>query len=183
MPPPSQFIERTAWDKDRAAAGDTLRKDEFHPATAHLRERPWRDRKPDIPPSWELRPAGDDVPLSEKAEYIGVPADEQTSPAWKDSADRIRTERRKARRRPAGAPVHLHLQDGRVGETFVLELSEFGCRLFQTGPVLERFSKLGLWFGEIGPIHGHVCWSVGGVSGVEFSTPLNPVIVDRLTRS
>ena len=152
MAPQSNFISRAESQSELEQSANSLQTREFHRNTARLREALTRDEKPNIPSASDHFPEG------------------------------ARVERRKARRRPAGTPVHLHLQDGRVGETFVLELSELGCRLFQTGPVLERFSKLGLWFGEIGPIQGRVCWSVGGVSGIEFSTPINPVIVNRFTK-
>ena len=67
-----------------------------------------------------------------------------------------------------------------IQDVLVLDLGPQGCRLLGVSVGVTKSDPLQLWFGDAGPFAARLKWAKRGSLGVEFDTPLDEQLLDRL---
>jgi hypothetical protein len=70
--------------------------------------------------------------------------------------------------------------DRDIQEVLVMDLAKQGCRLLGLSVGVTKNDALELWLGEVGPVAARLKWVKRGSLGVEFATPLEAEVLERL---
>ena len=61
-----------------------------------------------------------------------------------------------------------------------MDLAAHGCRLLGLSVGVTKNDPLELWLGEVGPVPARLRWVKRGSLGVEFDTPLDAAVLERM---
>jgi hypothetical protein len=70
--------------------------------------------------------------------------------------------------------------DRDVQDVLVMDLASHGCRVLGLSVGVTKSDPLELWFGELGPVGARLKWVKRGSLGVEFDSPLDADVLERL---
>jgi len=70
--------------------------------------------------------------------------------------------------------------DRDIQEVLVMDLAAQGCRVLGLSVGVTKSDPLELWLGEVGPVAARLKWVKRGSLGVEFGTPLDLDVLERL---
>jgi hypothetical protein len=73
--------------------------------------------------------------------------------------------------------------DREVRDVLVMDLGPHGCRLLGLSVGVTKSDPLELWLAEEGPFAARLKWVKRGSLGVEFDTPLEADVVERLANA
>lgn len=92
-----------------------------------------------------------------------------------------RPEKERAEQRTAvSVPGRCRAGDRDVQEVLIMDLAAHGCRLLGLSVGVTKNDPLELWLGETGPVAARLKWVKRGSLGVEFDTPLDSGVLERL---
>ena len=61
-----------------------------------------------------------------------------------------------------------------------MDLASHGCRVLGLSVGVTKSDPLELWLGEVGPVAARLKWVKRGSLGVEFDSPLDVDVLERL---
>jgi hypothetical protein len=70
--------------------------------------------------------------------------------------------------------------DRGVQDVLVMDLASHGCRVLGLSVGVTKSDPLELWLGEVGPVAARLKWVKRGSLGVEFDSPLDAEVLERL---
>ena len=70
--------------------------------------------------------------------------------------------------------------DRDMQEVLVMDLAMQGCRLLGLSVGVTKNDPLELWLGDVGPVAARLKWVKRGSLGVEFDSPLDAEVLERL---
>jgi hypothetical protein len=92
-----------------------------------------------------------------------------------------RPEKERAEGRTAvSIPGRCRAGDRDFQDVLVMDLAAGGCRLLGLSVGVTKNDPLELWLGEVGPVSAQLKWVKRGSLGVEFASPLEDEVLERL---
>ena len=70
--------------------------------------------------------------------------------------------------------------DREIQDVLVMDLASLGCRVLGLSFGVTKSDPLELWLGEVGPVAARLKWVKRGSLGIEFDTPLEVEVLERL---
>lgn len=62
----------------------------------------------------------------------------------------------------------------------ILDLSETGCQIHDTGGQLKREDRVSVKLGPVGPVDSTIRWTREDRIGIQFNTPLYPAVLEHI---